>query len=49
MSFVLYVSNEQGFHGVFGQVGHGVHQRYIGLLKERRRASLFSFAEALRS
>jgi hypothetical protein len=49
MSFVLYVSDEQGFHGVFGQVCHGVHRRYIGLLKERRRASLFSFTEALRS
>jgi hypothetical protein len=31
---LLYVSDEQGFHGVSGQVCHGVHRRYIGPLKE---------------
>jgi hypothetical protein len=48
----FYVSDEQGFYEVFGQVCRGVHQWYIDLLKERRRAwraSSFDFAEASRS
>jgi hypothetical protein len=34
MSFGLTKHDEQGLHGVSGQVCHGVHRRYIGLLKK---------------